>query len=88
MRSRDERLKVMVVDDHHNGAEALGKVLSVMGADVRVLFSGEEAIDAAKDFQRTKAAGQSSNKITPRTPPAVNRERQPLLSDTGRIHLT
>ena len=51
MRSRDERLKVMVVDDHHNGAEALGQVLSVMGADVRILFSGEEAIDAAKDFQ-------------------------------------
>jgi len=51
MRSTDERLKVMVVDDHHDGAEALGQVLSFMGADVRILFSGEEAVEVAKDFR-------------------------------------
>jgi CheY-like chemotaxis protein len=51
MNSANKPLKVMVVDDHHDGAEALGLVLSVLGADVVILFSGEEAIQVAKDFR-------------------------------------
>jgi len=43
--------KVMVVDDYHDGAEALGLVLSVLGADVVISFSGEEAVEVAKDFR-------------------------------------
>jgi CheY-like chemotaxis protein len=31
--------------------EALAQVLSFLGADVRALFSGEEAIEVAKDFR-------------------------------------
>jgi len=51
MKSANKPLKVMVVDDHHDGAEALGLVLSVLGADVLISFSGEEAIEVAKDFR-------------------------------------
>lgn len=43
--------KVLVVDDHHDGAEALGKLLSVLGCDVRLAHSGEEALEVAPAFR-------------------------------------
>lgn len=41
-------LKCLVVDDHHDGAEALGAFLTMLGAQVRVCFTGEAAIDIAR----------------------------------------
>jgi len=40
-------LRVLVVDDHHDGAEALGLLLQLLGCDVRLAHSGEEAIKVA-----------------------------------------
>ena len=37
----------LVVDDHEEGAEALGAFLTTLGADVRVALSGWDAIDIA-----------------------------------------
>jgi two-component system CheB/CheR fusion protein len=44
-------LKCLVVDDHRDGATSLGAYLSILGAEVRVAFSGEEAIEIARVFQ-------------------------------------
>ena len=43
-------LRCLVVDDHHDGATSLGAYLSILGADVRVVFSGDEAINIAPEF--------------------------------------
>ena len=43
-------LRVLVVDDHHDGAEALGLLLQMLGCDVRLAHSGEEAITMAAAF--------------------------------------
>lgn len=44
-------LKCLVVDDHRDGATSLGAYLSLLGAEVRVVFSGEEAIEIAPAFR-------------------------------------
>jgi CheY-like chemotaxis protein len=41
----------LVVDDHHDGATSLGAYLSILGGDVRVVFSGDEAIGIAPEFR-------------------------------------
>ena len=44
-------LRCLVVDDHREGAEALGAFLAMLGSDVRVVFSGRAAIELAHAFQ-------------------------------------
>ena len=44
-------LRCLVVDDHRDGAEALGAFLTMLGLDVRVVFSGRAAIELAHAFQ-------------------------------------
>jgi CheY-like chemotaxis protein len=39
------------VDDHHDQAESLGQLLQLMGHQVQLAFSGEEALDAAVKFR-------------------------------------
>jgi CheY-like chemotaxis protein len=43
-------LRILVVDDHHDGAEALGMTLQNLGCEVRLTQSGEEAIKVAPTF--------------------------------------
>ena len=38
--------RVLVVDDNRDAAESLGMLLKLLGADVRVVFSGPEALEA------------------------------------------
>lgn len=44
-------VKCLVVDDDHDGAEAVGEFLKLFGADVRVVYGGQEAINIAPHFQ-------------------------------------
>ena len=44
-------LRCLVVDDNEDGATSLGAYLSMLGADVRVAFSGDEAIKIASEFR-------------------------------------
>ncbi len=44
-------LKCMVVDDDHDGADVVGDFLQALGADVRVVYGGQQAIDLAPLFQ-------------------------------------
>ena len=43
--------RCLVVDDHREGAEALGAFLAMLGLDARVVFSGRAAIELAHAFQ-------------------------------------
>ena len=45
------QVKCMVVDDDHQGAEVLGDFLRALGADVRVVYGGQQAIDMATHFE-------------------------------------
>jgi CheY-like chemotaxis protein len=38
---------VLVVDDHHDGAETLGEFLQVLGCEVHIAHTGMEALDVA-----------------------------------------
>ena len=44
-------LRCLVVDDNRDGAQALGAFLTILGLDVRVVFSGRAAIELAHAFQ-------------------------------------
>ena len=46
-----ETPRVLVVDDHHDGATALGEFLCTLGCEVRLAHSGEEALKVAPDFK-------------------------------------
>jgi PAS domain S-box-containing protein len=43
--------KVLVIDDNRDQAESLGKLLSIMGHEVRLGYDGEEALRIALDFR-------------------------------------
>jgi len=43
-------VKCLVVDDDHDGADIVGEFLKLLGADVRVVYSGQEALDVAPNF--------------------------------------
>jgi two-component system, sensor histidine kinase len=43
--------RVLVVDDHVDGATALGKFLEMLGCEVRAVYSGKAAIETAPEFQ-------------------------------------
>jgi CheY-like chemotaxis protein len=47
----DPRRKVLVIDDNRDQAESLGKLLSLMGHDVRLGYDGEEALRIAVEFR-------------------------------------
>ena len=44
-------LRTLVVDDHKDGALALGALLGFLGTEVRVALSGHEAIELAQQFR-------------------------------------
>ena len=48
---KQPRLRVLVVDDHHDGAETLGILLDQLGCEVRLTHSGREAIEDAPAFE-------------------------------------
>jgi CheY-like chemotaxis protein len=43
--------RCLVVDDHHDGGDALGVYLTVLGLEVCVVLSGRAAIDIARAFK-------------------------------------
>jgi CheY-like chemotaxis protein len=43
-------LRVLVVDDYHDGAQATGMLLQHLGCEVCVTYSGEEAVRVAPGF--------------------------------------
>lgn len=43
--------RVLVVDDNHDAADSLRLVLEMLGYEVRTLYSGEEAVAAAREFE-------------------------------------
>jgi CheY-like chemotaxis protein len=45
--------RVLVADDHHDAADSLGMLLKLIGADVRVVYNGPDALDA---FESDKPA--------------------------------
>lgn len=45
------RSRTPLRDDHHDAAEALGKLLEALGCDVRLAYSGAEALQVAPAFR-------------------------------------
>jgi CheY-like chemotaxis protein len=45
--------RILVVDDNRDAADTLGVLLELMGAEVRVVYSGPEAIEALGDHRPT-----------------------------------
>ena len=45
------RTRVLIADDEHTIASTLGTILEAAGFECRVVFSGEEAVKAAKSFR-------------------------------------
>jgi CheY-like chemotaxis protein len=43
--------RVLVVDDNHDAADSLGMLLTFLGADVEVVHSGREALEAMRSFK-------------------------------------
>jgi signal transduction histidine kinase/CheY-like chemotaxis protein/PAS domain-containing protein len=82
------RLRVLVVEDHHDVAELLADELAADGHEVRVADDGVEAIDAALDFHPDLALidiglpGQSGYDVARRL------RREPTLSSARLIALT
>jgi len=44
-------MKILVVDDHHDGAESMSALLALQGHEVRVAHDGEAALAAADAFR-------------------------------------
>ena len=45
-------VRCLVVDDDHDGADTVGEFLKILGvADVRVVYSGQDALDLAPTFR-------------------------------------
>ena len=45
------RLRVLVVDDNHDAADSMAMLVEQAGAEVRVAYSGNEALMAASEFE-------------------------------------
>ncbi|NOT24960.1 MAG: PAS domain S-box protein [Acidobacteria bacterium] len=43
--------RVLVVDDNHDAAESMGMLLQILGAEVRVVYSGPEALESLSGYQ-------------------------------------
>lgn len=53
MGDRDrQRIRVLLVDDDRDVADSTAEVLRLLDYDVRVTYSGEEAIDIAGSYRR------------------------------------
>src|SRR5687767_11369037 len=46
-----DSLRVLVADDNHDAAASLSMVLKALGHEVRTVYDGLSAVDAAKDFK-------------------------------------
>lgn len=42
--------RVLVVDDHQDGADSLGLMLELLGATTRVVYDGQSALQAIDEF--------------------------------------
>lgn len=51
--STDGGRRILVVDDHRDGADALGELLRLDGAEVHVVYDEAAALEAAVTFQPT-----------------------------------
>jgi len=49
--SSGEKPRILVVDDNTDAATSLGRLLSLLGNDVRVVYSGEEALAQLVQFK-------------------------------------
>lgn len=47
------RPRILVVDDSKDGADSLGVVLQMMGADTRVAYDGKTALELVRTFNPT-----------------------------------
>ena len=50
-RRREKPLRVLVVDDNRDGADALGLLLEELGNEVHVTYGGTQALDVATAFR-------------------------------------
>src|SRR6185437_5026428 len=48
---RSASSRILVVDDNVDAADSLGLMLSYSGHDVRVVYSGRDAVAATEDFR-------------------------------------
>src|SRR4051812_47388861 len=46
----EETLRVLIVDDYRDGADALGLLLEDLGYQVQVTYSGRQALDVSRAF--------------------------------------
>jgi len=44
-------LRILVVDDNRDGADSMALMLRLMGYDVRAVYDGMEAVEAARDYR-------------------------------------
>ncbi|MEI8383940.1 MAG: Na-translocating system protein MpsC family protein [Planctomycetota bacterium] len=51
MNAIDKSLRVLIVDDNRDGADALGLLLEALGHQVHVTYGGVQALDVATTFQ-------------------------------------
>ena len=42
--------RILVVDDNADSADSLAKLVGILGYEAKAVYSGQQAIDAAKDF--------------------------------------
>jgi len=45
------RARILVVDDDHDNADSLARLVTILGHDVSTAYSGAEAVDVALDFR-------------------------------------
>lgn len=45
------RLRTLVVDDDHDNADTLGRLVAIGGDEVRIAYDGASALDAAREFE-------------------------------------
>jgi len=51
MPTTDKTLRVLIVDDNRDGADALGLIAEELGNQVHVAYSGRQALEAATAFR-------------------------------------
>jgi len=44
-------LRVLVVDDNHDSADSLARILCLMGTDTRTAYDGQDGVDVAAQFR-------------------------------------
>jgi CheY-like chemotaxis protein len=51
MATREKTLRVLVVDDNRDGADAMGLLVEELGNQVHVTYGGTQALDVANAFR-------------------------------------